>query len=133
MLSVAKASSHHHRDWEKHSREKLQTLSPEFRHRVEHVLALLRAQGWEPIVFHGRRTQEQQAILIKKGYGGKLSWHVADTHYLAHKNGRYCMYTGEAADIVDKRYLWQGPAKNLDYKFWTDLGKFAKQCGLEWG
>ena len=40
---------------------------------------------------------------------------------------------GNAADIVDKRYAWGGPAANLHFQFWKDLGRIAKQQGCEWG
>ena len=38
-----------------------------------------------------------------------------------------------AADIVDRRYGWGGPAKNLGFKFWKDLGAAARAEGLTWG
>ncbi len=40
---------------------------------------------------------------------------------------------GLAADIVDRRYGWGGPAANTNHPFWRDLGEAARIEGLGWG
>lgn len=61
------------------------------------------------------------------------SFHVADTGIPSGRNGLYWQTKGEAADIVDARFLWTGPAANLEFEFWSDLGATAKAYGLRWG
>ena len=34
---------------------------------------------------------------------------------------------GNAVDIVDERYRWEGLAANKDFQFWKDLGKAAHE------
>jgi hypothetical protein len=119
--------------WEHRSAIMLGGLSSSFRGYVVHVLHALKVKGWQPIVYSGKRTKEQQKALIKKGTGGSVSWHVSGTHTNHFVNGIGYTVTGEAADIVDKRYFWQGPAEDLNFAFWRDLGLAAKANGLEWG
>lgn len=40
---------------------------------------------------------------------------------------------GCAADIIDRRWGWDGPCANKNHRFWRDLGAVAKNNGLEWG
>ena len=110
------------------------SLSTEFQRRVDAVLEELRAKRWMPVIFHGRRTEKQQQEKVAAGVSPTLkSWHVASTRKSVQTNGIYWDVRGEAADIVDARYLWSGPAADLDYSFWKDLGTAAKRQGLEWG
>jgi peptidoglycan L-alanyl-D-glutamate endopeptidase CwlK len=114
--------------------EERKTLGPEFGRRVDAVLQALEAKHWIPVIFHGRRTQEQQAEKVKQGYSPTMqSWHVESTHKSARRFGVFYEIRGEAADIVDARYLWSGPAADTKYQFWRDLGEAAKQQGLVWG
>ncbi|RMG10516.1 MAG: hypothetical protein D6731_17305 [Planctomycetota bacterium] len=93
-------------------------LEPAFRARVEAVLARLRAKGWQPYVAEGRRTLAQQREKVRRG----VSRTLRSRHLL-----------GLAADIVDRRYGWGGPAANLRFAFWRDLGAAAHAEGLTWG
>lgn len=61
------------------------------------------------------------------------SFHLASTA-IAHRAIAFnYVVKGEAADIVDARYLWGGPAGHLNFAFWKELGGYAKSVGLEWG
>ena len=116
------------------SLEELNSLSPGFRKNVETILLHLEGKGWVPVVYHGSRTVEEQAEIVKAGHSKTMkSFHVEHTLLSKGRNGVYWQETGEAADIVDARYLWAGPAADLDFQFWIDLGVLAKALGLEWG
>jgi len=94
----------------------------------------LEKKGWVPVVFHGKRTKEQQQEKVKSGASKTMnSFHVGGSHIENFKNGFAFNTRGEAADIVDARFLWSGPCKDLDHQFWKDLGSYAKSQGLEWG
>jgi hypothetical protein len=43
------------------------------------------------------------------------------------------MVEGNAADLVDKRYGWGGPAAKAGFQFWKDLGEIARKHGCRWG
>lgn len=93
-------------------------LNTELVRRVDHLLQKMQQLGHQPIIAEGYRTKAQQADKVKKGYSKTMN---SD-----HRSGK-------AVDIVDKRYFWNGPASKLDFKFWTDLGRCAKQVNLKWG
>jgi peptidoglycan L-alanyl-D-glutamate endopeptidase CwlK len=116
------------------SKNELESLSPGFRRKIETILAHLEGKGWTPVVFHGERTKEEQAKIVKAGHSKTMqSFHVRDTSLNRGRNGLYWQVKGEAADIVDARFLWSGPASDLDFQFWKDLGAIAKSLGLKWG
>lgn len=116
------------------SDKELASLSPAFQKTVSIIMRHLERKGWVPVVFHGERTKEEQAEKVKAGYSKTMnSFHVADTSLNRGRNGLYWQVKGEAADIVDARFLWSGPASDLDFAFWTDLGSLAKALGLVWG
>jgi len=115
-----------------HQRQ-LAALNPVFRVRVEGVLAELSSKGWMPVVHSGVRSEKEQAELAKRGVGGTTSWHVAGHHQSRWVSGLGFTVRGYAADIIDRRYGWGGPAANHTFGFWTDLGVAAKRQGLEWG
>lgn len=103
------------------SEAKIAKLKPEIQQKIRNVLIKLKKLGWQPIVAEGLRTIEEQKNKIKGGFS-KV------------KNPSASLHTqGLAADIVDQRYGWNGPAKDLKFKFWLDLGKIAAEEGLEWG
>ena len=110
------------------------TLSPEFRRRIVVIIRKLEKDGAIPVVYWGKRTLEQQQEIVKAGHSpGVKSWHIPQHHRNYYHNGiGYTIY-GEAADIVDARFLWQGPCADLNHPFWAALGKYAKEEGLEWG
>lgn len=99
-------------------RRNLKGLQPAFRAKVERILARLQSQGWRPFVVEGLRTRAQQARKVRLGYSKTMS-----SRHL----------TGNAADIVDERWGWDGPAKDPDHAFWRDLGRAAAAEGLTWG
>ena len=96
----------------------LSGLEPDFRARVKRVLRRLEAKGWQPYVAEGRRTKAQQREKVRLGYS---------------KTMRSKHLVGRAADIVDRRYGWGGPAVKWSFRFWRDLGQAARAEGLTWG
>jgi hypothetical protein len=116
------------------SQHELESMSTDFRWRVESVLRHLAKKGWVPVVFHGRRSEAEQAKKVAAGYSATMkSFHLASTAIPHQSLAFNYVVKGEAADIVDARYLWSGPAKDLKFAFWTDLGGYAKVAGLTWG
>lgn len=93
-------------------------LQADFRAKVIAILKELAGKGWKPVVAEGLRTKAQQRIKVQKGYSKTM-------------NSRHL--TGHAADIIDRRYGWGGPAANLNFAFWNDLGAAARARGLTWG
>ena len=96
----------------------IESLSSDFKAPVERVLTTLESKGWKPRVAEGKRTAEEQAEKVRKG--------VSKTNDSKH-------LCGLAADIIDRRYGWEGLAADKDYQFWKDLGEAAKAEGLLWG
>jgi hypothetical protein len=108
----------------------LDAMHPVFRWHVEALIDHLNNKGWQAFVWQGKnRSAAQAAENAKKGTGIKMSWHRPEVY------GRLGSLVVElnAADIVDERWGWEGPAGDLDHAFWNDLGGFAKARGLEWG
>jgi peptidoglycan L-alanyl-D-glutamate endopeptidase CwlK len=89
-----------------------------FNHKVDKILQELRSEGWQPRVVSQHRTIEEQRELVRQGRSQTMS-----SQHLA----------GLAVDIIDKRYGWHGPASDLDYEFWRDLGEACTKRGLTWG
>jgi hypothetical protein len=109
-------------------------MTDDFRWRVEVILRHLETKGWVPVVFHGRRTASQQAEKVKQGFSHTMaSFHLASTAIPHQAITFNYVVKGEAADIVDARYLWSGPASHLNFSFWKDLGGYSKSVGLTWG
>jgi len=134
-----KAQGHivHGRDKSQHEKSQqdlLNELHPVFRHTVELILNDLRKLGWEPKIIFARRTEEQQRDAIRRGASHTmLSWHVEHTIGLLPAGARLQVVRGNAVDVVDKRYLWEGKAKSKDFRFWKDLGAAAHKNGCQWG
>ncbi len=106
------------------------SMHPAFRMRVEAIIDHMIKKGWQAFVWQGKtRSEAQAAQNAKKGTGIKMSWHRPDVQ----GHIRTALVELYAADIVDERWGWEGPAKDLDHAFWRDLGGFAKAQGLEWG
>lgn len=87
-------------------------LVPAFRSRVESVLADMRAQGFDPLVWETWRSRERAALLSARGVGVVQSMHCY----------------GCAVDIISESKRWGAPRK-----FWLALGAAAKAHGLTWG
>lgn len=104
--------------------KKLMSLHPEFRPKVEAVLAALREQGFQPRIVYGWRSLEVQQRLVAEGRSKvRFSFHNAQQ-----PDGTPASY---AADIVDSRWLWTGAAESNG--FWRALGAAARSQGLVWG
>lgn len=101
--------------------QKLDSLRPDFRSKVERVLARLKAKGYSPKIDFGWRSVEFQQELLKKGTTKtSFSWHnVTDE-----KGNPSAL----AADIIETKPNW-----NTKNPFWKDLGIAAKAEGLIWG
>ncbi len=134
-VTIHQARLEHQVQWlTRRSDQELLSLNGDMRNRVRHVITRLHGRGWRPVVFHGRRTAEQQADKVRLGYSPTMnSFHVAGTQLHHHRNGMNWDVKGEAADIVDARYLWTGPAESIHFQFWNDLGWLAESLGLTWG
>ena len=115
--------------------QKLAEAHPVFVLALRPIMKELFALGWQPRIVSVRRTKEQQAEKVKKGYSKTMqSWHVAGTQrILAHDRQSASEIHGAAADIIDDRYWWNGVAKSHSFGFWKDLGATAKKYGCEWG
>jgi len=96
-------------------------LDPTFAQKIRQILSRLAEKGWQPRVAEGLRSLEQQQKKIDQGRSSL-------------KNPRNSKHIqGTAVDIIDSRYGWQGPASDLNFQFWNDLGEAAKEVGLTWG
>ena len=108
---------------------------PVFQPKLRMILNGLRNSGWQPKIAELIRTEEQQRKKVEQGYSQTMkSWHVPSTKaFLSTGKSQLWEVHGAAADIVDARYGWSGPAANTHFQFWTDLGRLAKMQGCEWG
>lgn len=66
---------------------KLDGLQLGFRQKLENVITDMEAKGWSIRVIWGKRTQQENMALVKKGVASKTSKHL----------------DGKAADIVDRQ------------------------------
>jgi len=96
----------------------IESLEPGVREKVRRVLVKLEQKKWQPRVAEGRRTLAEQREKVRRG--------VSKTMNSKH-------LCGIAADVIDRRYAWGGPAANTNFQFWRDLGAAAKSEGLVWG
>ncbi len=99
----------------------LDGLDPMFAQQIKEVLFKLAQKGWQPRVAEGLRSLEQQQEKINQGHSS-----IKDP-----KNSKHVQ--GVAVDIIDSRYGWGGPASDLNFQFWLDLGEAAREAGLTWG
>ncbi len=114
---------------------KLDQAHPVFRWILERVLSDFESLGWQPRIVYIKRSREEQAQKVKEGSSKTMkSWHVPATIGLMGA-GQHDLQVvqGNAADIIDKRYGWNGLAANKDFQFWKDLGRIAKKYGCTWG
>jgi len=119
---------------EKSQEDLLNELHPVFKEKVNLILVDLRKIGWEPKIIFARRTEEQQRDAIRRGASHTmLSWHVEHTIGLLPAGSRLQVVRGNAVDIVDRRYGWEGKAKSKEFQFWKDLGTAAHKHGCQWG
>jgi hypothetical protein len=105
--------------------QKLETLEPSFRSKIESVLSQLKMLGYQPHIFFAHRTiSEQQALFANKASSVKFSFHTV------YNNG---VPAAEACDIVDKRWWWENGLVSQREEFWKDLEEAGKNNGLVWG
>lgn len=96
------------------------SLNDKFKPIVLEILTKLEAKGYQPIVAEGLRSVAQQQEKVKLGYSTTMhSYHLS----------------GFAADIVDKRYMWNIP---VSHQYWKDQGEIVEALkktnpGLYWG
>ena len=96
----------------------LDLLHPAFRARVDRILAGMRADGHQPVVFETLRSFERARELAKRGTGVARSMHCY----------------GLAVDIVDgyratkDESLWTAKPE-----FWASLARHADAQGCVWG
>lgn len=102
-------------------------FDPVFAGKVKAAFAELEAQGFDPFVFEGARTQQRQAYLYGQGRpdyttygraGSKITWTLS-----ASKHGTY---PARAVDVISKSTYWKDPA------FFAAWGKAAQAQGLRW-
>lgn len=102
-------------------------LDPTFATKVKAAFADLEAQGFDPYVFEGPRTQQRQAYLYGQGRkdfavygrdGNRVTWTLD-----ASKHGTYPC---RAVDVISKSTYWGNPA------FFAAWGKAAQAQGLRW-
>ena len=139
-MAIPKATHHHpgHHPGkpqaEKSQQDLLDELHPVFKQKIILILADLRKLGWDPKIVFARRTEDQQKDAIRRGASHTmLSWHVEHTIGLLPAGAQLQVVRGNAVDIVDKRYGWEGKAKSKDFQFWKDLGAAAHKYNCQWG
>ena len=104
--------------------QKIRSMNPQLRPKVQAVLDGLAQRGFQPKVFYGWRSVKVQLELYKQGNSKvKFSFHNVQL-----PDGTPNSY---AADIVDVRWGWEPPAESAG--FWKALGAEAKKQGLFWG
>jgi hypothetical protein len=119
---------------QKTQQDLLDELHPVFRHKVRLILTDLSKLGWEPKIVFARRTEDQQRDAIRRGASHTMSsWHVENAMGLLPAGAHLQVVEGNAVDIVDRRYGWEGKAKSKEFQFWKDLGSSARQHDCQWG
>ncbi len=109
---------------------------PAFQSRLNMILIDLANLGWKPRLHRQAvRTRDEQARIVAAGNSKTMnSWHVRSTQAtLPHGRTELDIVYGNAADIIDERHGWSGPAADTKFKFWQDLGRVAKKYGCSWG
>jgi len=100
--------------------QKLQSLHPELRPKVEAVLRAMRKRGFEPRIHHAWRSVAEQATIVADGNSTvRFSFHNA-------KNPDGTL-SALAADIVDATLGWKASPE-----FWNAVEEEAKKRGLYW-
>jgi peptidoglycan L-alanyl-D-glutamate endopeptidase CwlK len=89
-------------------------LLPPFARKLNILFNAMRARGFQPMLWEGRRSGQRAAELSTRGTGILLSMHTL----------------GAAVDIVDGSSANPWKAKP---GFWKALGEEAAKLGLTWG
>jgi peptidoglycan L-alanyl-D-glutamate endopeptidase CwlK len=95
----------------KYRADDITKLLPAFQERLQELLDVMVAAGYQPLLFDGFREPAEAAKNAAKGVGTKDSMH--------------CL--GIAADVIDAERGWKHP------EFFERLGKEAERIGLTWG
>ena len=103
-------------------------LDPAFRAKLDTAFEQLRAQGYDPRVFEGARTQRRQAWLYGQGRtsfpvygrtGTQVTWTLQASNHGT--------YPARGVDVISASTGWS----NMD--FFRALGVAVKAQGLNWG
>lgn len=103
-------------------------LDPVFSAKLEAAFDAMRAQGYDPKVFEGGRTQRRQAWLYGQGRpdfvgtgrpGKQVTWILSASNHGT--------FPGQAVDVISASKGW------ADMKFFDALGAAVKAQGLNWG
>ncbi|MEK6749283.1 MAG: M15 family metallopeptidase [Pseudomonadota bacterium] len=94
--------------------EKLENLELLFREKVKRVIDNMERQNWSIRVIWGKRTEEENLLLVQQGVASRESKHL----------------DGRAVDLIDRKI---GYVHDRTHPFYRDLEKFAKEQGLKWG
>ena len=100
--------------------KKLASLHPHLAPAVVRILAKLQAQGFKPKIHYGWRSVKAQAAIKAKGRSG-VSFSF---HNCAYSADRPCSL---AADIIDKRWAWEGGTAKQRQSFWDALVEAAER------
>jgi len=103
--------------------QKLDSLDPRMKPKIEKVLKSLKDQGFQPKIYFAWRSLIEQKEIVEKGNSK-----VYFSFHTAYKDGKPNAY---AVDIIDKRWAWTPAAETNG--FWTALGKAGKKEKLYWG
>jgi hypothetical protein len=118
-------------DSRKMQEDLLDESHPVFKVHVVAIQVSLRATGWQPNIVFAKRTPAQKADAVQREASPSvLSWHVRSSIGLLpvpNVASSIQVVHGNAVDIVDERYFWNGPAADKNYKFWKNLGDAARQ------
>lgn len=93
---------------------KLNDLDPEFKSKVLKIIKELEADGYSLRVVWGRRTQEENDKLVKKGMASKTSKHLH----------------GKGVDLINRKI---GYSTKKDEPYYKKLEELAAKYGLIWG
>lgn len=126
--------------------QKLDSLEPGFRSRIESVMATLRGQGYAPFLFYGWRNTATQADLLARGLTSvSFSFHNA-----LNDQGQPASLAVDIADgrrdskgrMISWGAPWPGEPNGSTYSkerndkaqaFFRALGAAGKAVGLYWG
>ena len=97
----------------------INSLNLNFRTKLKSLIHLMYKDGFDPIIFEAKRSQERQQYLYSIGRTIQknrkpVTWTLKSKHF-----------TGNAADIISKSYGWDWPT------FFAALKLHAKEVGLQ--
>jgi hypothetical protein len=87
---------------------------PDFREHARSVVTEMVNKGWDVRVLWGRRTKEENDVLVGRGTASATSKHL----------------TGEAVDLI---YRADPYPNDRNHPYYRDLEKEVKKRGLIWG